>query len=123
MKRKRMGMVVRAEDALAKNRPGLFMRTFLTELETRGDNVLKRLFDIATAETTEDKDALKAINMILSISNAEDVLAVALGLKKQRGRPGEDGEREAEEQSKAWADAIDLEETPPGSGKFEQVDE
>jgi hypothetical protein len=121
MKRKKVGMIVRAEDALARARPALFMRTFLDDLESRGDEVIKRLFDIATDEATADKDALKAINMILSISNAEDVIAVAMGLKKKVGRPGHEGEAEAAEQTEAWADAIDLEETEPG--KFEQVEE
>jgi hypothetical protein len=107
-----------ARDTLARIRPGLFVRTFLQELESRGEGVLARLFKMATDESVPDAVALGAIDRILQLSNAKDIMAVALGLKQKRGRPGQDDSEERQQQEE-WAQAIDLTENPPGSGQFE----
>ena len=104
--------------ALDRLRPALFMQTFLTQLAQRGDALLERLFRLATDPEVADNIALGAIDRILALTNAKDILAVALGLRRQRGRPGEDDAEERRLQQE-WADAVSLEETPPGSGNFE----
>ena len=111
-----------AEDVLALMRPGLYIRSFLSQLEQNGDRVLARLFNIA-CYAEKDSDALKAIQTIQDMTNAKDILAVAMGLKQRRGRPGEDGEREAEAAQTDWANAIDLTENPEGSGNYEAPDD
>lgn len=103
---------------LARVRPGLFVRTFLSELESRGEQVIARLFRLATDESVSDAVALGAIDKIIALSNAKEVMALALGIKKARGRPGQDDSEERQQQEE-WAGAIDLDEVPPGSGQFE----
>lgn len=109
------------ETMLAKARPGLFVRTFLDELQAKGQAVLVRLFTIATDEDVQPKVQLQAIDMILKISNAADVLAVAMGLKQQKGRPGEDSDAEAQQAREEWGNVVQMHENPPGSGEYEQA--
>lgn len=104
-----------ALDTLARMRPALFINTFLHELSTHGDSVLARLFTIATAPSVPEAVQLKAIAMILDLTNAKDVMAAAMGLKRARGRPGTEEDVEAQRQIEEWGSVLDLTPQPDGS--------
>ena len=111
-----------AKDLLARARPARFVATFIEQLESEGQAVIARLFKIATDEETPPAVALKAIDQIMRLSNTEGIMQVALGLKKTVGRPGSEKAEAEARQSEEWADIVDLEESPPGSGHYEEID-
>lgn len=102
-------------DTLARMRPALFINTFLQRLGTEGDSILTRLFTIATSPAVPEAVQLKAIAMILDMTNAKDVLAAAMGLKRARGRPGTEEDVEAQRQAEEWGGVLDLIPQPDGS--------
>lgn len=117
-----------ARDLLAQSKPGQFVANMIGKLADQGENVLARLFTIATSEDTDTYPPavqLKAIQMILQNANAEKIVEVAMGLRRHVGRPGDDAERAAEKQAGEWAEIaeVDTVEDPKGSGHYKVPEE
>lgn len=104
----------KARDLLARARPAKFVAGFIEELTKNGDAVLKRLFDIATDDATPPAVALKAIDQITKMAKTEEIMQVALGLKKQVGRPGSEKADAEAKQAEEWAEIVDLEQDEDG---------